>query len=382
MPIYLDHQATTPVDARVLDRMWPFFREKFGNAASWNHAFGQEAAAAVEQARQQLATLLHTTPDTLVFTSGATEANNLALKGLLRRVPAGKHVVTTAIEHKAILDPLKRLQRQGTAVTHVPVDALGRVDPARIAAAIRPETVLVSVMWANNEVGTIQPIREIAELCRERGVLFHTDAAQAVGKLSVDLSETPIDLLSLSAHKFYGPKGVGALSIRRGEPRILLEPLFDGGGHEQHLRSGTLAVPLIVGLGAAAEIAVAEQEAEGQRLTWLAQRLWERLLAVVPNVQRNGHPTERIPGNLHISIPEINGAALMTRLTEVAVSSGSACTTADPEPSHVLRAMGVPERLALASLRFGLGRETTPAEVDFAAEYIGLMVRDLLGPAV
>ena len=293
MPIYLDHQATTPVDARVLDRMWPFFREKFGNAASWNHAFGQEAAAAVEQARQQLATLLHTTPDTLVFTSGATEANNLALKGLLRRVPAGKHVVTTAIEHKAILDPLKRLQRQGTAVTHVPVDALGRVDPARIAAAIRPETVLVSVMWANNEVGTIQPIREIAELCRERGVLFHTDAAQAVGKLSVDLSETPIDLLSLSAHKFYGPKGVGALSIRRGEPRILLEPLFDGGGHEQHLRSGTLAVPLIVGLGAAAEIAVAEQEAEGQRLTWLASQMCNEM--VIPQSEFPGTYTSVFP---------------------------------------------------------------------------------------
>jgi len=379
MPVYLDHQATTPVDARVLERMWPYFREKFGNAASTNHAFGWEAAEAVATARQQLATLLNTVPESVVFTSGATEANNLALKGLLRRAGPGKHVVSSAIEHRSVLDPLKRLQRQGVTVTLVPVDDLGRVDPEEIERAIRPETMLVSVMWANNEIGTIQPIAEISRICQSRKVWSHTDATQLVGKLPIDLQQIPVDLLSLSAHKFYGPKGIGALIVRHGQNRIPLEPLLDGGAHEQHLRSGTLPVPLIVGLGAAAEIALQQQVTDAERLTRLALQLKTELSKRLEGITWNGPEHERIPGNLHLSATGVDGTALMTRLTGIAISSGSACTTADPEPSHVLRAIGVPERLALASLRIGLGRETTESEIAIAVEEITRVVRELRG---
>ena len=392
MPIYLDHHSTTPVDARVLERMWPYFRERFGNAASINHAFGWRAAEAVELARQQIAALLQTEPQSIVLTCGATEANNLALKGALRAAPAGSHVVTTAIEHKAVLDPLKRLKRQGYGVTIVPVDREGRVDPKRIEEAVQSNTVLVSVMWANNEVGTIQPLAEIGELCRRRKILLHTDAAQAVGKLPIDLGANPIDLLSLSGHKFYAPQGIGALVVRSGEPRIRMEPLFDGGGHEGRLRSGTLPVALIVGLGAACEIAQAEMFEEAARLQDLAARLRQGLRSQLTDLTFNGPADElkasglpqtalvnhaRLPGNVHVSFTGVDGVALLANLKQIAVSSGSACTSADPEPSHVLRAMGIPEALSLASLRFGLGRETTAAEIDLTIAHVTEVVQRL-----
>lgn len=384
MPIYLDHHATTPVDSRVLERMLPYFREKFGNAASINHVFGWRAAEAVEAARQQIATLLSVDPHAIVFTSGATEANNLALKGVLRASPPGSHVVTTAIEHRAVLDPLKRMKRQGFGLTIIPVDREARVDPEQISAALKPETVLVSVMWANNEVGTIQPIAEIGDLCRRRGILLHVDAAQAVGKIPVDLSKIPVDLLSVSGHKLYAPQGVGVLVVRPGEPRIRIEPLFDGGGHEGRLRSGTLPVPLIVGLGAACEVAQAEMETEFARLADLSERLREglsqRLAGLTfngPRFERNSLLPNRLPGNVHVSFADVDGVALLANLKEIAVSSGSACTSADPEPSHVLRAMGVPEALSVASLRFGLGRETTADEIEFAALHVADVVTRL-----
>ncbi len=386
MPIYLDHHSTTPVDARVLEQMVPYFREQFGNSASINHAFGWRAKEAVDRARAQVADLLHVEPQAIVFTSGATEANNLALKGVLRASPAGSHVVTTAIEHKAVLDPLKRLKRQGYGVSVVPVDGLGQVDPEQIAAAIKPETVLVSVMWANNEVGTIQPLHEINRLCKLRGMLLHTDAAQAVGKLPIDLTSTNIDLLSLSGHKLYAPQGIGALVVRQGEPRIRLEPLFDGGGHEGRLRSGTLPVALIVGLGAACEIARDEMASEADRLQRLARQLREGLSQRLTGLTFNGPGDEpvvglprRLPGNVHVSFADVDGVALLANLKEIAVSSGSACTSADPEPSHVLRAMGVPETLSLASLRFGLGRETTTEQIDFTINYVAETVQRLRG---
>ena len=387
MPIYLDHHSTTPVDERVLEQMLPYFREKFGNAASINHVFGWRAAEAVDKARQQVADLLQVTPKSIVFTSGATEANNLALKGVLRASPPGSHVVTTAIEHKAVLDPLKRMQRQGYGVTIVPVDGHGEVSPQQIAEALRPETVLVSVMWANNEVGTIQPLSEIHRLCKARGVLLHTDAAQAVGKLPLDLAKTDVDLLSLSGHKLYAPQGIGALVVRQGEPRIRLEPLFDGGGHEGRLRSGTLPVALIVGLGAACEIARQEMAAEAARLQKLARQLQDGLSRRLTGLVFNGHtalaeeegPVRRLPGNVHVSFAGVDGIALLASLKEIAVSSGSACTSADPEPSHVLRAMGIPEAMSLASLRFGLGRETTPEQIDFTISYVAETVNRLRG---
>lgn len=387
MPIYLDHHSTTPVDERVLLQMLPYFREKFGNAASINHVFGWRAAEAVDKARQQVADLLQVTPKSIVFTSGATEANNLALKGVLRASPPGSHVVTTAIEHKAVLDPLKRMQRQGYGVTIVPVDGHGEVSPQQIAEALRPETVLVSVMWANNEVGTIQPLSEIHRLCKARGVLLHTDAAQAVGKLPLDLAKTDVDLLSLSGHKLYAPQGIGALVVRQGEPRIRLEPLFDGGGHEGRLRSGTLPVALIVGLGAACEIARQEMAAEAARLQKLARQLQDGLSRRLTGLVFNGHtalaeeegPVRRLPGNVHVSFAGVDGIALLASLKEIAVSSGSACTSADPEPSHVLRAMGIPEAMSLASLRFGLGRETTPEQIDFTISYVAETVNRLRG---
>lgn len=383
-PIYLDHHATTPVDARVLEKMLPYFREQFGNAASINHVYGWRAAEAVDVARGQVAALLHVDPSAIIFTSGATEANNLALKGTLRSAPAGSHVVATDVEHKSVLDPLKRMKRQGFGITLVPVDSLGCVDPEQIARAIRPETVLVSVMWANNEVGTIQPIAEISDICRARRVLLHTDAAQAVGKIPVDLSLTNVDLLSLSGHKIYAPQGIGVLVVRPGEPRIRLEPLFDGGGHEGRLRSGTLPVPLIVGLGAACEIAVHEMSAESVRIKILAQHLADGLRQRLggltfngPPIDRNSLQCNRLAGNVHVSFAGVDGVALLSSLKDVAVSSGSACTSADPEPSHVLRAMGLSEALSLSSLRFGLGRETTAEEIDFTVKSVAEVVTKL-----
>lgn len=377
VPVYLDCHATTPVDGRVFDAMRPWFCERFGNAASTNHAFGRDAAQAVEQAREQVAALLHVPARSLLFTSGATEANNLALKGVLRRASPGSRLIVNAAEHRAILDPARRLAREGYSLTILPVDRFARVDPQAVHDAITRETTLVSVMLANNEVGTINAVKEIGEICRERAVLFHCDAAQAVGRLPIDLESLPVDLLSVSGHKLYGPKGVGVLYVRRGDPPIRMEPLFDGGGHEQGLRSGTLPVPLIVGLGAACELAGTLQSAEASRLTELRERLWSGLLRRLDGLTLNGHPTERLPGNLHVSFAAVDGEMLMHRLQEVAVSSGSACTTAEPEPSHVLRAMGVDERLSKASVRFGLGRLTTIDEIDFTIEYVAKVVESL-----
>jgi cysteine desulfurase len=413
-PIYLDCHATTPVDPRVAEAMWPYFVEAFGNAASINHAYGHEAATAVESARAEVGRLIGAPAESLVFTSGATEADNLALKGVLWASRPGAHLVTSLAEHRAVLDPAKRLQREGYGVTCVPVDAHGRVDPQSIAEAIRPETVLVSIMAANNEVGTINPVAEIGRICRERGVLFHCDAAQAVGRIPVNVDEWGVDLLSLAAHKLYGPKGVGGLYVRRGERRIRLEPLFDGGGHEGRLRSGTLPVPLIVGLGRACKLLLEPSEelnpgchavtpeagrhgsdghadpaiavtachpvleVEAMKIGALRDQLELHLLAI-PGVTRNGHPTERLPGNLHVSVAGLDGDVLMNALTGIAISSGAACTTAEPEPSHVLRAMGVPDRLARSSLRFGLGRFTTSEEMEFVAQYVTETVQRLRG---
>jgi cysteine desulfurase len=380
-PVYLDCHATTPVDSRVVAAMLPFFDVHFGNAASINHRYGWEAAEAVESSRRQIAAFLNAPPESIVFTSGGTESNNLAIKGVMRSAPRGSHLVVSAAEHRAVLDPSRKIARQGCELTIVPVDHTGRVDPPSIAAALRPQTVLVSVMLANNEVGTINPVREIAEICRARGVLVHCDAVQGVGRIPVDIQRLSADLVSVSAHKVYGPKGVGALYVRADGPPIRLEPLFDGGGHERRIRSGTLAVPLIVGFAAACGLASAGLAVEAERLAALRNRLWEGLSQRLDVITVNGHPVERLPGNLNVSFDGVDGEALMTNLTDIAVSSGSACTSADPEPSHVLRAMGVSERLSKASLRFGLGRFTTAEEIDFAIDYVAATVARLRSAA-
>jgi cysteine desulfurase len=380
-PIYLDHHATTPVDPRVFEAMRPFFLEKFGNAASLNHLFGTEAADAVEQSREEVAQLLGADSSNLIFTSGATEANNLALLGVVRAAPAGRHVIATAAEHRSVLDPLRRLERSGTEVTFLPVDQHARVSAEQVADAIKPNTILVSVIFANNEVGSINPLREIGEVCRQRNVFLHCDAVQAVGKIPLDLSELPIDLLSLSAHKLYGPKGVGALYVRRDRGRIAIEPLQYGGGHERRLRSGTLPVPLVVGLAAACRIARDEMHEEAARLTLLREHLQAGLKREIDGLSFNGHPTERLPGNLNVSFEAVDGEALLAGLTGLAVSSGSACTSANPEPSHVLRAMGLSEAMTRASLRFGLGRYTSESEIDEAVRIVASAIRKLRGHA-
>lgn len=387
LPVYLDDQATTRVDPRALAEMLPYFDLKFGNAASINHRYGWDAADAVETSRAQIARLVNASPDEILFTSGGTESNNLALKGVVRPAPRngrpdgqpGNHLVVSAAEHRSVLDPAKRLERQGCELTVVEADARGRIDPQLVESALRPETVLVSVMLANNEVGSVNPIREIAQICHAHNVLLHCDAVQAVGKIPVDLKLLSADLVSLSAHKLYGPKGVGALYVRRDGLPIRLEPLFDGGGHERRLRSGTLPVPLIVGFGAACRLAADGLDEEAIRLTNLRERLWAGLSKNLDGLTLNGHPRERLPGNLNVSFDGLDGEALMTSLTEIAVSSGSACTSADPEPSHVLRAMGVSEALSKASLRFGLGRFTTTEEIDFAVRYVVEKVTCLRG---
>ncbi|QDU36590.1 Cysteine desulfurase [Maioricimonas rarisocia] len=381
--IYLDHHATTPVDPRVLEAMWPWFGERFGNASSISHSFGHEAADAVAQARAEVAGLIGCDPEELVFTSGATESNNLAIKGILQAAGDRPHVVVNAAEHRAVLDPVRRLRRQDVEATVVPVTSTGRVDPDAVLAAIRPETRLVSVMLANNEVGALNPVGEIARTCREQGILVHTDAAQAVGKIPVDVAELPVDLMSVTAHKLYGPKGIGALVARRGEARLPLVSQIDGGGHERGLRSGTLPVPLIVGFGVACRLARQERDEEAARLAALRNDLWRRLQEL-EDVILNGPPLdgaagERLPGNLNVSFGGVDGDALMMRLaaSPLAVSSGSACTSANPEPSHVLRAMGLSDRAARASLRFGLGRSTTAGEIEQAATIVGDVVREL-----
>jgi cysteine desulfurase len=377
LPVYLDNHATTRPDPRVVEAMLPYFSTIYGNAASQSHRFGWEAADAVDRARAQVAALIGADPREIVFTSGATEANNLAIKGAAwaSKRTCG-HIVTAAAEHRAVLDPMNRLARDGWSLTVLPVDRHGRVDPRDVASSLTDRTVLVSLMAANNEVGTLHPIAEIGRLCRERGILFHTDATQAAGKVPLDVERDAIDVLSLSAHKFHGPKGIGALYVRRQGPRVRLVPLLDGGGHERGFRSGTLAVPLIVGLGVAAELAARERDDEARRVSALRDRLEALLNERLPGVRRNGHPVETLPGNLNLSFEGVDGEALLMNVRDVAVSSGSACSSAQPEPSHVLRAMGVPEHLARASLRFGLGRFNTPEEIDFAADYVaGVILR-------
>jgi cysteine desulfurase len=378
LPIYLDNNATTRVDPRVVEAMLPYFTEKYGNAASRHHVFGQEAERAVEAAREHIAALINASPREIIFTSGATESDNFAIKGVaaMYRVH-GDHIVTVATEHHAVLDPCKRLERAGFRVTILPVDSFGQVTAEQVAAALKDQTILVSVMSANNEIGTLQPIAEIGRLCKERGVLFHTDAVQSAGKLSLDVEAMGIDLLSLSAHKMYGPKGVGALYVRRRNPHVRLEPMFDGGGHERGLRSGTLPVPLVVGFGKACDLCVAELESERKRLTDLRERFRAGIMNQLEGVNFNGHPTERLPGNLNLSFAHLRGEALLMGLRNIAVSSGSACTSAQPEPSYVLKALGLDDELAHASIRFGLGRFNTEEEVDYTIGEVVATVRRL-----
>ncbi len=365
--IYLDNHATTPVDPRVLDAMLPYFKADFGNAASRTHSFGWTAEAAVDRAREQAAELIHADAREIIFTSGATESDNLAIKGVASvHREKGGHLVTQATEHHAVLDSCKALERRGFDVTVLPVDRYGQVAPGTVSDAIRENTVLVSIMAANNEIGTVQSLGEIGAICRERNILFHCDAAQAVGKLPIDVHALGIDLLSISAHKLYGPKGVGALYVR-GRPRVRLVAEIDGGGHERGMRSGTLNVPGIVGLGTACELARAEMAAEGTRLRALRERLRTRLFDGLDDIYLNGHPDKRLDGNLNISFEGVEGESLLVGLGEIALSSGSACTSAALEPSYVLRALGVPNRLAESSIRFGLGRFNTEAEIDHVA---------------
>jgi cysteine desulfurase len=365
-PIYLDNNATTRCDPRVVETMLPYFTDNYGNAASRNHVFGWQAEEAVEQAREQMASLIGASSKEIIFTSGATESNNLALKGVASMYrKKGNHLVTVVTEHKAVIDPAKRLERDGYQVTFLPVDKDGRVSAEQVAGALTDKTILVSVMAANNEIGTLQPIREIGKLCKQKGVLFHTDAVQAVGKVPIDVGEMGIDLLSLTAHKIYGPKGIGALYVRRKDPRVRLDPIIDGGGHERGMRSGTLAVQQIIGLGMACELARKEMDGEAKRLIALREKLRKGIVEQLEDVYLNGHPTERLPGNLNLSFAYVEGEALMMGIKDVAVSSGSACTSASLEPSYVLKALGVGDDLAHSSIRFGLGRFTTEEEVDF-----------------
>ncbi|MBI2893137.1 MAG: IscS subfamily cysteine desulfurase [Deltaproteobacteria bacterium] len=379
LPIYMDYHATTPVDPRVLEAMLPWFTERFGNAASRNHSFGWAAEKAVEIARQRIASLIGAeTPGEIIFTSGATESDNLALKGVADfHRDEGNHIITARTEHKAVLDACKRLERQGCAVTYLDVERDGRVDPAAVRAAITDRTVLVSIMLANNEIGTVQPIAEIGEVCREKGVLFHTDAVQGVGKVELDVESMKVDLASLSAHKIYGPKGIGALYVRRKKPRVRLAPIIDGGGHERGMRSGTLNVPGIVGFGEACAILAAEWRGESARVGSLRDRLLAKLQASLDEVHVNGSLEHRLPGNLNVSFAYVEGEALMMAIKDVAVSSGSACTSASLEPSYVLRALGIGEELAHSSIRFGLGRFNTEEEVDWVADLVVDKVRKL-----
>jgi cysteine desulfurase len=370
-PVYLDYHATTPVDPRVIDAMLPYFGERFGNAASRSHSFGWEAEKAVDLARRRIAALAGATAREIVFTSGATESNNLALKGVMEAYRSkGSHLVTMATEHKAVLDPARHLERQGCRLTVLPPEPDGLLSLDRLRAALEADTVLVSVMVANNEIGVIQPVREIGAICRERGILFHSDAAQAFGKIPVDVERDGIDLLSVSAHKLYGPKGVGALYVRRRNPRVQVAAQMDGGGHEAGMRSGTLNVPAIVGFGEACAIAAAEMAGEAARLAGLRDRLRERLEADLDGVDVNGSREWRLPGNLNVSFAGVDGDALLMSMPDLALSTGSACSSATVEPSHVLRALGVGEERARGALRFGLGRWNTAEEVEYAASRI------------
>ena len=378
IPIYMDHHSTTPVAPEVFEAMRPYFSEHFGNAASRNHQFGWAAEEAVEQARVQVAHLLGCKPAEIVWTSGATESDNLAIKGVAAAYrEKGRHLVTSQIEHHAVLDSCQRLEREGYRVSYLPVDRSGRVDPADVERAITKETILISIMAANNEIGTLQPLAEIGRIAKRHGVLFHTDAVQYVGKLPLSVDDWQVDLLSASAHKCYGPKGVGALYVRMSKPRVRLVPQMDGGGHEKGRRSGTLNVPGCVGFGAACALAERELSTEPARLTALRERLRDALWTQLEAIHLNGHSTERLPGNLNVSFEFVEGESLLMALKGIAVSSGSACTSATLEPSYVLQAIGLRDELAHSSIRFGLGRGNTADEVDFVAAEVIENVRRL-----
>ncbi len=388
-PVYMDNHATTRVDPRVIATMLPYFQEHYGNPGSTSHAFGWESQEAVDRARASIASAIGASPREIVFTSGATESNNLAIKGSAERLRRrGDHVISVVTEHKAVLDPLSRLARRGFEVTLLPVQPAGSreaglIDVDQLAAAIRDDTLLVSVMLANNEIGVIQPLAEIGAICQQRGVLLHSDATQAIGKLPVDVEQLRVDLLSFSAHKLYGPKGVGALYVRRRNPQVRLEPQIDGGGQEGGRRSGTLNVPGIVGFAAAVELCLAELATETVRQADLRDRLFTGLSQAIDRVVLNGPaldvPGLRLAGNLNCSFTDVDGEALMMSMRDLCVSSGSACTSANPEPSHVLRALGLSDDLTRASLRFGLGRFTTSEEVDFAIDLLRETVQRLRG---
>ena len=369
LPIYMDNHSTTQCDPRVVDAMLPYFTEKFGNAASRNHSFGWEGEEGVDYARKQIAKLINADAKEIVFTSGATESDNLALKGVVEMYKEkGDHIITSSTEHRAILDAAKSLEKRGAKVTYLPVDKFGMVNPEDIRNAITDKTILISVMLANNEIGTINPVKEIGKIAKEKGVLFHCDATQGVGKIPVDVQDMGIDLMSFTSHKIYGPKGVGALYVRRKAPRVRLVPMIDGGGHERGMRSGTLPVSSIVGFGKAVELCAQEMAEETIRTKALRDRLHEGIASALEEAYLNGHPTERLPGNLNISFAYVEGEALLMGVKEIALSSGSACTSATLEPSYVLRALGVGSDLAHSSIRFGIGRFTTAEEVEYTID--------------
>jgi len=377
-PIYLDNHATTRMDPRVLDAMLPYFTEHFGNAASRNHAFGWEAEKAVDTARKQIADLIGCTPREIIFTSGATESDNLAIKGVAEMyAEKGNHIITAATEHKAVLDTCKKLEKHGYRVTYLPVQGDGLIDLDMLRESITDKTILVTIMYANNEIGVIQPVAEIGKICRERGVLFHTDGVQAIGKVPVDVNKDNIDIMSITGHKLYGPKGVGALYVRRKNPRVQITAQMDGGGHERGMRSGTLNVPGIVGLGEACAIAQRELPEEMKRMAYLRDRLKDKLEAGLDEVYINGSMEHRLPQNLNMSFLYVEGESLLMGINDVAVSSGSACTSATLEPSYVLKALGLGDDLAHSSIRFGIGRFNTVEEIDYVADKLVDVVRKL-----
>ena len=377
-PIYMDNHSTTRVDPRVVEAMLPYFTETFGNSASRNHSFGWAAEAGVDHAREVVAKAIGADSKEIVFTSGATESNNLAIKGIAEMyAEKGNHIITCVTEHKAIIDPCKKLERQGFDVTWLPVGKDGRVDVEQLRAAITPKTILISIMHANNEIGVIQPIEEIGAIAAEHDIIFHTDATQTVGKIPVDVQKLGVHLLSFTAHKLYGPKGVGVLYVRRRKPRVRVTPMMDGGGHERGMRSGTMNVPGIVGLGKAVEIAIEEMPAESKRLSELRDYLRNKLMGSLDSIYENGNPAHKLPHSLNISFSFVEGESLLMGINDVAVSSGSACTSASLEPSYVLKSMGLGDELAHSSIRFGLGRYNTKEEVDYVADKLIATVKKL-----
>jgi cysteine desulfurase len=372
LPIYLDNNATTAVDPRVLEKMIPYFTEHFGNAASRNHPYGWTAEEAVEKAREQIGAIIGASSKEMVITSGATESNNLAILGVAEMYKEkGNHIITCVTEHKAVLDPCKHLEESGNYnVTWLQVDKFGQIDLAELEKSITDKTILISIMYGNNEIGSLQPIEKIGQIAKKHGVIFHTDATQAVGRMPIDVEKMGIDLLSMSAHKIYGPKGIGALYVRRKSPRVKLSPIQFGGGHERGMRSGTLNVPGIVGFGEACRLAKEEMATEIPRLIGLRERLYKKLSDALEDIYLNGHPTERLPGNLNVSFAYVEGESLLMGIKEIAVSSGSACTSASLEPSYVLKSLGASDEIAHSSIRFGIGRFTTQEEVDFTADRV------------